>query len=111
MVKPNGEITITANGGIGTYQYSNDGGTTYQASNVFGSLTTGGYDTYVLDDAGCTVNQLINISDLSGPQINSTILVDVTCNGDCDGSIAINATNAVSYSIDGGTNYTTYKYI
>src|SRR5690606_21044572 len=42
-----GSITITAIGGVGPYEYSVDGGTTYQTSNVITNLPAGTYNVTV----------------------------------------------------------------
>jgi hypothetical protein len=49
-----GKITVTASGGTGTLQYSDDNGSTYQGSNVFSSLAAGTYKIVVKDVNGCT---------------------------------------------------------
>lgn len=50
-----GVITINATGGSGTYEYSIDGGQTWQLSNTFPGLQTGNYDVAVRnDDSSCT---------------------------------------------------------
>jgi len=51
---PSGSITVTASGGRPPYQYSKDGGTSFQPSNVFSSLPAGSYIIAVRDAAGCT---------------------------------------------------------
>ncbi len=45
----NGMITITASGGMGPYQYSIDGGSTWQASSIFTGLTSATYTLVVQD--------------------------------------------------------------
>ena len=48
----NGIITITNSaGGYGTYQYSINGGSTWQDSPVFSSLSAGSYDVRIRDRA------------------------------------------------------------
>ena len=42
-----GDITFSAMGGSGAYQYSIDGGTTWQSSNIFTNITQGNYDVSV----------------------------------------------------------------
>ncbi len=47
------DITIDATGGTGVYQYSIDGGNTYQDSNVFMDLAIDTYNVVVRDENGC----------------------------------------------------------
>lgn len=49
-----GQITISANSGVGSLSYSIDNGSTYQSSNVFSSLSAGNYSVVVKDSNGCT---------------------------------------------------------
>lgn len=46
-------IKVSAKGGYPPYQYSKDGGQTYQSSNVFEGLTTGTYTLAVKDKKNC----------------------------------------------------------
>ncbi|MEI2760272.1 MAG: PKD domain-containing protein [Bacteroidia bacterium] len=104
----NGSITINANGGTGTLQYSIDNGTTYQSGNVFGSLTPGNYNIVVQDANGCTVTTTATIAEPTAVVISSTPVTDVNCNGANNGSITMNAnggTGTLQYSIDNGTTY------
>jgi len=50
----NGKITVTASGGAGVFNYSKDGGTTWQSSNIFNTLLAGTYSIKVKDPTGCT---------------------------------------------------------
>jgi len=56
-----GSITITPSGGTTPYQYSINGGTTYQSSNVFTGLAGGTYNIVVRDAATCTANQQVTL--------------------------------------------------
>ncbi len=49
----NGKITVTATGGAGVFNYSKDGGTTYQSSNIFNLMLAGTYSIKVKDPLGC----------------------------------------------------------
>lgn len=49
----NGGITVMATGGTPAYEYSIDGGVTWQASNVFSGLSAGSYTVMVRDANGC----------------------------------------------------------
>ncbi|WP_408046589.1 beta strand repeat-containing protein, partial [Tenacibaculum crassostreae] len=79
----NGTLTVNVSSGNGGYSYSLDGGTTWQASNIFTNLTDGAYNVTVLDSRGCTDTQSATIL----PQVTATITpVSATCN---DGQIVI----------------------
>jgi len=49
----NGIISITASGGVGSFQYSSNGGATYQGTNSFGGLGAGSYTFVIKDNNGC----------------------------------------------------------
>jgi len=102
---PDGEITLTGNNGITAYQYSIDGGTTFQASGSFTGLLATTYNIVVQDNIGCQVTGTASVTDQSGPVINSVTAIDPQCNGGCDGSISINATGATQFSIDNGVTF------
>ena len=104
----NGDITITATGGTGALQYSIDGGTTFQASNVFTGLISGVYNIVVEDANLCQVTSISTLTDTGGATITSATGSDPTCFGGNDGDITILATGgtgALQYSIDGGATF------
>ncbi|AEM70362.1 conserved repeat domain protein [Allomuricauda ruestringensis DSM 13258] len=89
-------ITITANGGTGTYSYewSNDGGTTYNSTgftgNVFNTSTDGTYTFLVTDTAGCTTTtNSIVVTPASQPVISSVTPTDILCNGESTGVLDV----------------------
>ncbi|WP_198680025.1 T9SS type B sorting domain-containing protein [Aureibaculum luteum] len=104
-----GRIDATGTGGTPPYQYSINNGTSYQDSNIFEVSTEGDHTITVKDANGCTTTTVANID--FDPEIEYTVeKQDVLCYGGSDGSININVSqntsgNALSYSIDGGTNY------
>jgi len=57
----NGAITITANGGVTPYQYSNDNGLTYQSSSTFNSLCQGTYTVITKDNSGTTQTNIVSV--------------------------------------------------
>ena len=102
-----GAITIeNVSGGSGSgYEYSKDGGTSWQSSNTFSNLTAGVYEVHVKDENGCiaTSNE-IEITE--PPQITITNVESSnieTCYGDKTGSINVEA--------QGGTGDLTYKLL
>ena len=108
----NGTITITAPlGGSGTYQYTINGGTTWQSSGSFTNLAPAiAYDVRMRDAAntGCTLT-LDGTLTLTQPNILSATVTNtnVTCSGAGDGTITI--TNPLGgygtydYTVNGGT--------
>ena len=78
-----GSITVNGSGGTAPYQYSKDGGLTYQSgSNVFSGLAVGSYSIFIKDVNGCpnaagtvTISQVDNIA----PTISCPAPVTVQC--------------------------------
>ncbi len=105
----NGSIILTAAGGVGSYQYSINGGGSFQTSGSFTSLSDGTYNIVVEDGAGCQATSIETVNTTSGPVISNETVTDISCNGSGDGSITITATGTgtLNYSIDGGSNFST----
>lgn len=110
----NGSITILASGGTPGILYSNNGGVSYQVSNVFSGLAAGNYQILIKDANNClTVGDLVNISQPDVLEVTFQSQVDIEgCHGDLIGEIHIDALggtphipNGYQFSIDGGTNY------
>ena len=105
-----GSITINgAAGGSGAYEYTVNGGTSWQASNSFAGLTPGFYNVKIRDAAnpGCiiTLNGSLNVTE--PPVLNANIArTNVTCNGAVNGTITISSPSGgygtYQYSINGG---------
>ncbi len=109
-----GTITISnATGGYGTYQYSINGGTTWQDAASFNALADGTYNVQIRDKAKNTCTAIINSKVIiKSPMAALTATVastDVSCFGAKDGTITIsNATGGYGtyqYSINGGTTW------
>ncbi|MCX2742378.1 gliding motility-associated C-terminal domain-containing protein [Mangrovivirga sp. M17] len=105
-----GELAITASGGNGTFEYSIDGGATFQASNTFSGLAAGTYDVQVRDGNGClsTITQA-TINEPAEVTIDNLTASDALCFGESTGTITVDAVSGGSgtyeYSIDGGTTF------
>ncbi len=100
----NGEITISGvTGGVSPYEYSIDGGATYQPSGEFTGLTGGTYPIVVRDANGCEKpSSTLQIDEPSAIEISYYYQDDVTtCFDAGDGRIIINGS--------GGT--TPYTYV
>lgn len=100
----NGIITVTSGGGIPPYQYSIDGGATWQGSNIF-NVPAGLYTVITRDVNNCTSSQPITVTQpatLSASSVNGA----ASCDGGNDGVItvtAIGGNTGYQYSIDGTT--------
>ena len=97
-----GEISVTATGGSGTFTYNMGSGP--QASPIFTGLCDGTYNITVNDGALCTI---IVSEVLTGPaQLNGgSVASDELCFNDCGGEIIVTAsggTGALTYNIGGG---------
>jgi gliding motility-associated-like protein/uncharacterized repeat protein (TIGR01451 family) len=109
----NGEIlsgSVEASGAGGTppYQYSIDGGQTYQAENYFAVTTERSYDITVQDANGCTSVTSVLVG--FDPEIEYTITEeDVICVGDKDGKIGVNLTNDQGYTVTYSMDDVNYK--
>ena len=105
-----GTITVTATGGQGSYEYSNDGGSTWQASNTFTGLTGGSYDIQVRNANGsCIVQGPVEVLvDKISPTLSSIASTHPTDCGVNDGTITIVASSGqgtVEYSINDGATW------
>ncbi len=67
-----GSITINVSGGTAPFQYSIDGGFSFQGSNLFEGLPTDAYDVIVRDAAECTLEREIELN--STVSTNNTFL-------------------------------------
>ena len=101
----NGLITATAAGGVPPYQYSIDGGITWDNSPYF-NRPAGNYTIIIKDAHNCTSSSVITVTQpalLTASSANT----DATCNGGSNGIINVNANGGngfYMYSID-GVNY------
>ncbi|MFH2096316.1 MAG: SprB repeat-containing protein, partial [Bacteroidota bacterium] len=89
----NGTVTVTVSGGTGVLSY--DIGAGAQANGNFINLCAGSYQVTITDVNGCTVTSS-NLTVNEPPPFSITAITsDITCNGDCDGSIDL--------TVSGGT--------
>ncbi|MCJ7448576.1 MAG: hypothetical protein MUO72_12880, partial [Bacteroidales bacterium] len=109
----NGTITVTnPAGGYGTYEYSNNGGATWQSSNTFTGLAPNTYDVRIRDKVQTACTKILDPAVvISQPAVlNATVAsTNVTCNGANDGTITISSPTGgygtYSYSINGGASW------
>ena len=99
-----GQIEVIINTGVFPYQYSIDGGNTYQYSNIFSNLNPGVYDVVVQDGVGCSVIQTVTIDSPPDPIQVVASSSDAACFDDPLGSASVDY-------IVGGTPYNSgYDY-
>lgn len=105
----NGSISVNnPTGGSGSYEFSINGGGTWQVGNVFSNLCAGTYSVMIRSAgfAACAVT-LNGALTLTQPPVftGTTTITHVTCNGGNDGRIVVNNMNpprTYEYSINGG---------
>ncbi|MFN3404524.1 MAG: gliding motility-associated C-terminal domain-containing protein [Cytophagaceae bacterium] len=110
---PSGSITISnPTGGGNIYQYSIDGGISWQMSGKYNNLPAGNYDIRIRDAITTSCFRVLeNNRTLSQPaQINATVTAtDANCFGTSTGSINISDAEGGSgnfqYSINGGNTW------
>ncbi len=99
-----GSIQALATGGIiGTYSYSINGGP-FQASDLFGNLSSGFYTITVRDANNCTASANATVSDPLQLTGSVTGQINVDCNGNNSGSVTVEGAGGVApytYAIDG----------
>ncbi len=100
-----GSIDITASGGSGTFEYSIDGGTTYQPTGLFSNLPAGTYNVRVRDALTCIRDTVINITEPTALSATSGT-TNATCSATPNGVITVTAAGGTipyTYSTDGTT--------
>ncbi len=104
-----GSVTVIGTDGTPPYQFTIDGGTTYQGAGTFNSLSANNYTVTIRDANLCTFDVAVNISQPGSPLSGSIgSQTNVSCFGDASGSVTINGSGGTPgylYSIDGGTTY------
>jgi subtilisin-like proprotein convertase family protein len=96
-------VTITASGGVGPYEYSLDGGA-FQASNVFPNLSNGDYVITVKDANGCTTQINVNV-DIAPLQLSAMLSMPTNCHDSTNAVIVATASGGAppfQYSLNGG---------
>ena len=87
-----GSFTISATGGIEPYNYSIDGGTTFQVTNIFSNLEAKAYPIQVKDANNCTVDLTASIDQPLQLIASLTTKQDVKCTGTNSGSVTVSPT-------------------
>ena len=87
----NGKATITGSGGTAPYQYSKDGGVTYQLTSEFVNLSPGNYSLVVKDANACLYSVDAIITEPPVLSIQLVSKTDVKCFGANTGSLQVSA--------------------
>lgn len=104
-------VTITATGGTAPYEYSRDGGTNYQTTNVFTNLGGGSYTITVRDSSGsvvtsrCTQTLDFDIDEPFALNASAALAEDIACDPDDTLVKILNITGGQApyeYSFEGG---------
>lgn len=97
-----GLILVTANNGVAPYQYSIDGGVTFQSGAIFDNLGEGTYTILVQDAFNCTAE--IEVTLVACALSAVAEVTDVSGTNEADGVISIEVSNEVGdleFSLDG----------
>ena len=90
-IQENGSIDIVhVTGGDGPYQYSFDGGVTFQPANSVDNLDPGTYDLVVMDVKGCEYAESVDIPDLPEIQVTHDSLLRIELGEDGQFNAVIN---------------------
>ncbi len=87
----NGSATANPAGGAGNYTYQWSNGA---ATQTISDLAPGNYTVIVTDANGCQKTQTVTVNAFGCAVSASTTAVDVSCNGNVDGSASISLANA-----------------
>ncbi len=101
-----GSVAVTLTG-AGPFEYSQDGGVTWQASNTF-NLAPGTYFiSYRIVGAQCSSSSRVIIPSLPGIPPITYGLTNVLCNGNTTGAINVSVAGGAAYtfSIDSGATF------
>jgi len=105
----NGSIIVSASGGQAPYQYSINGGSTYQTSPIFNGLTPGNYDIFV-KDVNTTVGTLTGlvINTTNTTTYNLTLSVNYVSNTFSITTPVLPAGVTVTFDLVQSSNFTYY---
>jgi len=103
-----GSLTATGSGGTGAYEYSIDGGVTYQTSGAFSNLPAGSYTITVAAGGKKGCSSVCNVTITEPAALTcSNVGTDVTCNGASDGTATVTPAGGVApYTFAWGTTPT-----
>ena len=101
----NGSIALNVTGGVAPYQYSGDGGGTYQAASTLSNLAAGTYNIRIRDQVNCTKDTTITLGQPTVLSATAASNVTAGCSNN-DGAVtalAAGGTAPYTYTIAGPT--------
>ncbi len=102
-----GSIQVTAQGGVGNYEFSN--GNTTNTTGLFENLAAGIYMISVTDENNCMISIDINITEPNALNVEITQTQNPLCNGGNSGSFQLQTmggTGTINYTLGNETNST-----
>lgn len=110
----NGTITILAQGNFGDFQYSINGGTTWQHESTFSALAEGNYGLAIRNaDGTCEVlnSEWVHLAGPQLPQIENIVVTPISDCGLTDGNILFEgeAVEYYEFSINGGQSWQAFS--
>ena len=102
-----GSIEVSANGGIGNYEFSV--GSNSNATGVFNGFSGGIYIVQVTDENGCTATAEVDINEPNSLNASISQTQNVDCNGGNNGNVQVNGAGGVgvlTYSLGNESNTT-----
>jgi hypothetical protein len=91
----NGTIKVEASGGTAPYQYSFDGGSSFQDDQLKTALNAGNYEVQVKDINGCLYNENTDVLQPDSLELHLNSLTEVLCHGDSSGAISLTANGGI----------------
>ncbi len=102
-----GAIEVSANGGVGNYEFS--AGSTTNTTGIFNGISGGVYLVQVTDGNGCTASLEVDINEPNSLNGSVSQSQNVNCFGGNNGSVQVNAAGGVgtlTFSLGNETNTT-----
>jgi hypothetical protein len=98
-----GEITVSAEGGSGSYTYEIDGLPSV-TNGVFSNIPADTYTVFVYDDDGCSGSIEVTLTEPTALDVNTVQVINPSCVGDSDAGFSVLATGGTeefTYSVNG----------
>jgi|GEM_PF-133836 len=97
-------ITLSATGGTGVYQYSLNNQNNYQNNPSYEGLANGEYIVYAIDQNGCSDETMLTIN-YEEVSLSTSILRPIFCHGDMNGIVEVNTNSGIGpfqYAVNNG---------